>query len=151
MKNIFFLMSVLFVTGCASNHSPDVYSKEEASRLNNITPAVVLNVRMVTLKGDKEVGAVTGAALGGIGGYMAGGNDELRAAGAVVGALAGGVAGAFVQETAETEKAYEYILEKESGKVQTIVQAGEMPYAVGQKVYIVYTGEKVKVIPAGGQ
>lgn len=148
---LFALLGALIISACASNHSPDVYNKDEANRLSRTEKAVILDVRPVTLKGGKVAGAATGAALGGLGGYMAGGNDELRAAGAAVGAIAGGVLGAVVEEKATTEDAFEYIVKLEHGEVQTLVQTGENPLQAGQNVYIIRSGVKVRIIPAEAQ
>ena len=142
------LVLSLTLTACASKYSPDVVDGDEAARLSNVSSAKILDVRAVKIKGDKEVGAVTGAALGGLGGYTAGGNDELRAAGAVVGAIAGGIVGAAVQERTTTEQAYEYIIEREDGRVQTIIQTGEAPLLAGQNVYIIRSSERTRIIPA---
>lgn len=143
-----YLAVALVLTACASNHSPDVYDGNEANRLSSVTNAVILDVRPVTIKGEKGLGAGVGAGLGGLGGYMAGGNDELRIAGAAVGAIAGGVAGAFVQEKTGTEKAWEYIVKKDNGQIQTLIQTGENPLMVGQNVYIIRNAEKIRIIPA---
>lgn len=148
MKKLLVALTAVIISACASSHSPDVYEHGEANKLGNVTPAVILDVRQVTIKGGKLAGSTVGAALGGLGGYAAGGNDELRAATAVVGAIAGGVAGAFVEEKAMTESAYEYIVKKENGQIQTLVQTGDVPYTVGMNVYVVRSESGVRLIPA---
>ena len=58
---------VTIITGCASSKSGDVYTREEARRVQNVQMGVVEGTRRVKIEGTKsEIGTGAGAIAGGI-------------------------------------------------------------------------------------
>jgi outer membrane lipoprotein SlyB len=96
------LILVTAITGtlgaCATSNSGDVYSREDARKVQTVRMGVVEGIRQVKLEGTKSpVGTIAGAAVGGIAGSTVGGNDKVSAIAAVIGAVAGAVAGAAIE------------------------------------------------------
>lgn len=120
-----FLVLGIFLGGCASSKSGDVYSRDQARREQTVRLATVESVREVAMEGTKSpVGTVAGAAVGGIAGGSLGGGKGAAVA-AVIGAVAGGLAGSAIEEGVTRRQAMEITLKLDGGRLIAIVQEGD--------------------------
>ena len=65
MKN-FLLIALIFITSSCVNNSlqPDVVSRSDAQKQQYVVFGTIRDISMVTIEGDREVGAAAGAAIG---------------------------------------------------------------------------------------
>lgn len=140
MKTIAVLITaIVCLGGCASNISPQTYSVGSVGQVNRTVAATVVSVREVDVAGTAGLGGSAGAASGAVVGSAAGGNNSRgNIVGAIGGAVVGGLAGAAIEANATKQKGMEYVVETENGNLMTIVQGTDAPFAVGQKVLVLY-------------
>lgn len=137
---------VLGLGGCASGLGGDTYSRGEARRAMTVQYGVVEAVRPVRLEGTKSpVGAVAGAAVGGIAGSGIG-EGRGSAIATVIGAVAGGLAGAALEEGATRSAGVEVTVRLDNGQVLAVVQDdhGE-GFRPGESVRVVRDGGTTRV------
>jgi outer membrane lipoprotein SlyB len=139
----------LALSACSTT-SPDVIKPGDAQRLSQVSDAVVLGVRPVTVEGSQSgIGAAAGAVVGGIGGSMASSHNPTSAAVGVVGAVVGGVVGNAAERFGTRESALEILLQLPHGERRAIVQAaGSETFQPGDAVILVTTGGKTRVMLA---
>jgi len=136
---------VAIITGCASSKSGDVYTREEARRVQNVQMGVVEGTRRVKIEGTKsEIGTGAGAIAGGIAGSTVG-QGKGSAIGAVLGAVAGGVAGAATEEVYTREDAVEITIRLDSGRLISVVQGGKDEFKSGDRVRVLGSGGETRV------
>ena len=130
------VVATLALGGCASSMSGDVYSRDQARKVQRVDEGEVIMVREVTIEGTKSgLGVVAGGALGGVLGSMVGGGKGQTLA-TVGGAVAGGGAGAAVEEAATRQKGLEITVKLDNGEVVSVVQAADREYLVGDDVKV---------------
>jgi outer membrane lipoprotein SlyB len=135
------------VAGC-STHSADSYGRDEMGKAIAVSHGTVVSVREVKVEGTKGgVGAATGAAIGGVGGYQVGGNDAVHIIGAIGGAVIGGLIGLAAERGLTTDTAEEVVVQEDSGATRVYVQKMDDPNALrqGDRVLIL-RGEKIRVV-----
>ena len=135
------------LAACTSDISPDSYSVGAVGQVNRAVSGVIVNARPVAIQGTRSgLGAGAGALAGGTAGSTVGGSTEANIIAAVGGAVVGGLAGAAIEESATRQTGMEYVVETDNGALVTVVQGGEAPLAVGQRVLVIY-GTRARVIP----
>ena len=159
------LFIVVFMSGCARDLSNSMYVSD--STTNFTLEGQIVSVRPVTVKDSDRLqgntaGLVTGALVGGVAGSGIGGGSG-RVGGAVGGAVLGGLVGAAMQDSLSTSKGLEYVKDTYyEGNVAlrnviatarvngmlTVVQSEKDPLQKGQKVYVVFSDNRTRVIPA---
>jgi outer membrane lipoprotein SlyB len=141
----FLLCLIVAVAGCASSKSGDVYTREEARRVQNVQMGVVEGTRPVKIEGTKsEIGTGAGAIAGGIAGSSAG-QGKGSAIGAVLGAVAGGVVGAAAEEAYTREGGMEITIRLDNGRLISVVQGGKEEFKVGDRVRVLGSGGETRV------
>jgi outer membrane lipoprotein SlyB len=126
--------------GCASSLSGSAYPRSQARTVQDVRMGTVEAVRDVRLEGTKSgVGALGGAALGGIAGSNIGSGTRANTAGAIGGAVVGGVAGAAAEEGLTRRTGIEITIRLDSGRVIAVTQAADVRF---------YPGDRVRVITA---
>lgn len=143
-------LALAMALSACSTTSPDVIKPGDAQRLSQVSDAVVLGVRPVTVEGSQSgIGAAAGAVVGGIGGSMASSHNPTSAAVGVVGAVVGGVVGNAAERFGTRESALEILLQMPNGERRAIVQAaGSETFQPGDAVILVTTGGKTRVMLA---
>lgn len=141
--------AALAVSGCARDLSPDVYSRDEVGSKVDIQPGRIISVRDVKIEGTRSgVGAVAGAAAGGVGGSYAG-KGRGGIIGAIAGAVVGGLIGAAAEGAVSSSDGVEYLVELDDGETVAVVQPkGDAPLKPGDSALLVY-GDHIRVVPAG--
>lgn len=138
------LLGMALLSGCASSLTGNVYSQQEARRVQYVRYGVVDSVTPVVIEGrtDSPVGTGAGAIVGGIAGSNVGGGKG-QAVGAVLGAVAGGVLGNKIEESATRKQGQEITIHLESGETISVVQEVEGGH-------FFRPGERVRVLQSGG-
>ena len=153
--HILILLSILALGGCATGgFSPDVVSRDAAAKSQYVQSGVVVSVRNVTIEGDRDSGNLFGSILGAIVGSNIGGDEDetTREVGAVVGTAVGSVVGQNVGESLSRKAGVEIIIkldtnEREISIVQEMPEDVDYSFRAGDKVRIVRSGGKARVVP----
>ena len=153
--HILILISILALGGCATGgFSPDVVARDAAAKSQYVQSGVVVSVRNVTIEGDRDSGNLFGSILGAIVGSNIGGEDDdtTREVGAVVGTAVGSVVGQNVGESLSRKAGVEIIIkldtnEREISIVQEMPENVNYSFRAGDKVRIVRSGGKARVVP----
>lgn len=134
------------LAACATSNSGEVYSREDARKVQTVRMGVVESVRQVKLEGTKSpIGTVAGAAVGGIAGSAVGGNDKVSAIAAVIGAVAGGIAGAAIEEGTTRTDGIEITVKLDSGSLIAIVQEATDQFTPGERVRLIESNGNTRV------
>ena len=124
------------LSGCASSMSGDVYSRDQARKVQRVDEGEIIMVREVMIEGTKSgLGVIAGGVVGGVLGSMVGGGKG-QTLGTVAGAVGGAGAGAAAEEAATRQKGLEITVKLENGEVVSIVQAADREYLVGDEVKV---------------
>ena len=135
----------VFLAACASSNSGNVYSRDDARKVQTIKTGVVESVRSVKLEGTKSPsGTVAGGAIGGIAGSSVGGGRGSAIA-AVIGAVAGGLAGSAIEEGVTRKDGLEITVKLDGGSMIAIVQEADEQFHPGEKVRIVENADTSRV------
>ena len=135
----------VFLAACASSNSGNVYSRDDARKVQTIKTGVVESVRLVKLEGTKSpIGTVAGGAIGGIAGSSVGGGRGSAIA-AVIGAVAGGLAGSAIEEGVTRKDGLEITVKLDGGSMIAIVQEADEQFHPGEKVRIVENADTSRV------
>lgn len=130
---------------CASSNSGDVYTRDEARKVQTVRMGVVESVRAVKLEGTKTpIGTAAGAAVGGIAGSTVG-DGKGSAIGAVIGAVAGGLAGSALEEVVTRKDALEITVKLDNGTLVAIVQEATEKFSPGEKVRLIESAGVTRV------
>ncbi len=134
-----------FLAACASSNSGEVYSRDDARKVQTVKTGVVESVRPVKLEGTKSpIGTVAGGAVGGIAGSSVGGGRGSAIA-AVIGAVAGGLVGSALEEGVTRKDGVEVTVKLDGGSMIAIVQEATEQFHPGEKVRIVENAETSRV------
>lgn len=134
------------LAACATSNSGEVYSREDARKVQTVRMGVVESIRQVKLEGTKSpIGTVAGAAVGGIAGSAVGGNDKVSAIAAVIGAVAGGIAGAAIEEGTTRTDGIEITVKLDSGALIAIVQEATDQFTPGERVRLIESNGNTRV------
>lgn len=135
---------LLMLQGCARDISSESYSADSVGEAQETYPGVVISARHVRVKaGERLQDNNTGAALGAVGGGLAGvgiaghNNGLGTVAGLAGGAVLGGLAGAFAERALTNQDGIEYTVKLDKGSLMTVVQAPKPMIDVGQRVFVV--------------
>lgn len=135
----------LFLGACVSSNSGNVYSRDDARKVQTIKTGVVESVRQVKLEGTKSpVGTVAGAAVGGVAGSTIGHGKGSTIA-AVIGAVAGALAGSAIEEGVTRKDALEITVKIDGGALVAVVQEADEEFRAGDKVRLIENGETTRV------
>ena len=150
MKAVIVMMA-LFVSGCATSLSGDVYSRDEARQTQTVEYGRIDEVRPVIIEGTKSgAGAAAGGAIGAIAGSgVSSGSRESRIGSVLVGA-AGAVIGNKTEEALTQAQGLEMVLTLDSGRVLSVVQevASLDEFTPGQRIRLIGSGRTSRVTPA---
>lgn len=135
-KLLLMLGIAVVIGGCASSKSGEVYSRDEARRVQTVQMGVVEGSRPIRIEGTKsQIGTGAGSIVGAIAGSGTG-QGRGSSIGAVLGAVAGGVVGAAAEEGYTREDGVEVTVRLESGRIISVVQAGKDEFKIGDRVRI---------------
>lgn len=145
VKTLLIFLVAGLLNACASSNAGDVYSRDEARKIQTVRKGIVESVRLVKLEGTKSpIGTVAGAAVGGVAGSTVG-NGKGSAIGAVIGAVAGGLAGSAIEEAVTRKDAYEITVKLDNGSLIAIVQEATEKFSAGDTVRLIENGGITRV------
>lgn len=133
------------LAACGPAYSPDTYASSAMQQASKVEQGVIAGVRPVGVSAAGTVGAVTGAAAGGVAGSQVG-VGPASAFTAIGGSLVGGLVGSAAEHATADTKAFEYIIRKPNGDLISVTQRDEVPLALGQKVLVI-AGIQARVVP----
>ena len=150
MKKYLCLVLLTSLTTSCVNTSlqPDVVSRSDAQKQQYVVFGTVRDISMVTIEGDREVGAAAGAAIGAAVGKNTTDSEPESDIATVVGGLVGSAIGSEIGSAVTKKDGVELLIETESGTFVSIIQeVGNFSYNTGQKVRIIKRNGKSRVIP----
>lgn len=141
-------LAIVLSAGCASSKRGDVYSRDDARRVQQVEYGTVVEVRAVQLEGTQSgIGTAAGGIIGGIAGSSVG-DGTGSALGAAVGAVVGGLFGTAAEEAGTRAQAMEITVRDENGNIFAIVQEGDpAEFAPNQRVRILRGYGETRVTP----
>jgi len=145
LKSIAILIIASLLNACASSNAGDVYSRDEARKIQTIRKGLVESVRTVKLEGTKTpIGTATGAVIGGVAGSTVGEGKGSSIA-AVIGAVAGGLLGSAAEEGLTRKDAFEITVKLDNGSLVAIVQEATEKFSPGDSVRLIENGGVTRV------
>ncbi|MER2601635.1 MAG: glycine zipper 2TM domain-containing protein [Candidatus Competibacter phosphatis] len=130
------LAAGLVLSGCPASMSGGAYSRDQAREAQEVRLGYVESVRQVLIEGTRSgVGAVSGAALGGVAGSTIG-RGRGQVAGAIGGAVLGGLAGSAIEENATRQPGLEITVQLDNGRMVAVTQAADEPFYPGDRVRV---------------
>lgn len=135
------LAVLLSMGGCARNISSGTYDAKTLGSASHTYHCVVVSSRRVMVEEgerleDNKTGGIIGAIAGGVLGNAFGGGRG-RIITTAGGALAGAVAGAYAEKNLKSQEAIEYVVELQSGGMQSVVQGTDVILGNGQAAYLI--------------
>lgn len=142
-------LATLLIIGCSnSSLRGDVYSREDARKVQRVEFGEVVSVKPVIIEGNREgiVGNVGGTLIGGIAGSGVG-DGRGQAIATVVGAAVGGIVGQVAEEKATRKQGQEIQIKKENGQVISVVQEvkGQEFFKLGDKIRLLVVNGVTRV------
>jgi outer membrane lipoprotein SlyB len=132
------------LTGCMSNLGGDVYSRQDARRVQQVQVGTIVALRPVKIEGTKTpIGALTGAAIGGIAGSGLGGGTGSYVA-AIIGAVGGGLIGGLGEELLTRSNGVEITFDLDNGTTKAVVQQV-------QENEMFRVGDRIRIMNLNGQ
>lgn len=172
-KYLVLFLSIFLLQSCARDLSSNVYTSD--STLSLTMQGKIVSVRPVVIKNSDNLssnttGALSGGALGAVAGSGAG-HGSGQAAAVVGGAIVGGVVGALAEGQLGKSDGYEYIIKVNTSDLKddiyggtaavrrvissaktngliTVVQGKDVVLSKGQKVYVIFSDKRTRVIPS---
>lgn len=130
-------VTAVYITGCASSRSGQVYSRDQARQVQTVETGTVEAVRNVVIEGTKTpIGTVAGGVAGGVIGSTVGSGSG-RTVATVIGALAGAAVGTAAEEGITRKPALEIVVRKDNGRTLVIVQEDDVAVFAGDRVRII--------------
>ncbi len=135
----------------AQDYSGYKYNGSTAQSMQSVTLGRIEDMREVSVDATSQVGQFggmgLGAALGGLLGSTVGNNNTTRTAATLVLGAAGAIGGNYAAQAIARERAYEYIIRLEDGRVVAVTQSYETNnnIVIGDKVRILQSG-KVRIV-----
>lgn len=128
------------LAACApQSNTNSTFSSAAVGRTASVSRGTILSMREVQIDGGGSpgIGALGGAAAGGVAGSFIGGDTRSNILGALGGALIGGLAGNAVQNQVNRGTATEFILQEDGGGTIAVVQSNEDRFVPGERVLII--------------
>lgn len=145
VRHILVISLAIIISACASSKSGDVYTRDDARKVQTVKLGVVESVRQVKLEGTKTpIGGAAGAVVGGVAGSTVGHGAGSTIA-AVLGAVAGGLAGSAAEEGLTRKNGIEITVKLDSGPMIAVVQEATETFQPGEKVRILESGGETRV------
>ncbi|SDU52756.1 outer membrane lipoprotein [Desulfobacula phenolica] len=130
-------ITLVYITGCASSRSGQVYSRDNARQVQTFDTGTVEWVKEVMIEGTKTpIGTAVGGVAGGVLGNTVGSGSG-RTVAMVLGALAGAAAGTVAEEGITRRQGLEIGVRIDNGRTIVVVQEADIMIAAGDRVRII--------------
>ena len=145
-----FVVLAMALSGCAAPPPNSTYGGYGVGRAAEVSYGTIVSMRDVAVQGPSSgIGALGGAAAGGVAGSFLGGDPRMNILGAIGGALIGGIAGSAVEGGLASGQAVEFIIRVDDGQTISVVQSNENRFVPGQRVAII-RGDHLRLAPVTG-
>lgn len=134
---LFVAIIAVYMTGCVSSRSGQVYSRDHARQAQTVENGTVASVKQVQIEGTKTP---VGTAAGGVAGAVLGstvGKGSGRTVATVAGALAGAAAGTMAEEGITRKPGLEIVVNKDNGQTIVVVQEADVMISAGDRVRVI--------------
>lgn len=127
------------LVACAPANTNSTFSSAAVGRTASVSRGTILSMREVQIARDDApgLGALGGAAAGGVAGSFIGGDTRSNILGALGGAVVGGLAGNAIQNQVTRGTATEFIIQEDGGGTIAVVQSNEDRFVPGERVLII--------------
>jgi len=145
------LTATTMLGGCLKELTGSNYDRYEARSLQSIQFGEITEIETVRVDGTESgVGAVAGAATGGIAASNIGGGRGKGIA-TIVGAVAGGMLGNYAERKATETSALNLTIRLETGGYVSVVQQveGGNSFQIGDRVKVMTQGNSSRVVRTG--
>ncbi len=135
-------LASLALLGCNPPNSGNVVSASQAQTAQSVSFGTIIGANPVTVQGGNTPAAVVGTIGGGLAGGLLGneiGGGRGRDIATVVGATAGAAAGNRIANAATTQQSTEWLVQLESGRTISVIQASPT-FNIGQRVQVIQGG-----------
>jgi outer membrane lipoprotein SlyB len=144
-KKIILLLSCvgfLTISACTPKLGGDDYDVQSVGQVSKTLKGTIVATRKIKIReSDMPQQPGAGAAVGGIGGAVAGstigGGNKMPLVSAVIGGVAGGFAGHAIEQKLKEQDGVEYQVQLDRGDLITIAQGKEPALSVGQRVLVI--------------
>jgi len=144
------IVLVAALSGCAAPPPNSTYGGYGVGRAAQVSYGTIVSMRDVNVQGPSSgIGALGGAAAGGVAGSFLGGDPRMNILGAIGGALIGGIAGSAVEGGLASGQAVEFIIRVDDGQTISVVQSNEYHFVPGQRIAII-RGDHLRLAPVAG-
>jgi len=147
LKNINLVFLLIASAACSSvDYKPETVSQDQAGVMQTVLFGTILDLRFVTIEGDRDLGSAAGAVIGA---DIASDNDKAPVASGVIGALIGSAVGSGIGAKVNEKNAIELTIELDSGRVFSIAQevSQEFSFYEGQRVKVIKSNYRSRVQP----
>ena len=152
MKNIFFLILLVFLYACSTT-SPTNVKTSDAQKVTAVEYGIIKTSLPVKIKGESNwIGATAGAMLGGLLGTQVCSEEEIvgtkcQDIAVVFGTIGGAAVGTVAQAMLGNHDGFQYIVDIDNKENDSaFVQGDSNPIPNGQRVIIIY-GNDVRIMP----
>ena len=152
MKNIFFLIFLVFLYACSTT-SPTNVKTSDAQKVTAVEYGIIKTSLPVKIKGESNwVGATAGAMLGGLLGTQVCSEKEIvgtkcQDIAVVFGTIGGAAVGTVTQAMLGNQDGFQYIVDIDNKETDSaFIQGDYNPISNGQRVIIIY-GNNVRIMP----
>lgn len=137
----------LLMTGCMADLTGSNYDRGEARTLQSVQFGEVVELEAVRVDGSQGLGAIAGAAAGGIAGSTIGGGKGKSLA-TIAGAVAGGVLGNLAERKTTETNGVNLTIRLDNGNHVSVVQQVEQGnnFRVGDRVKVLSNGRQGRVV-----
>lgn len=140
------------LAACAPANTNTTYRATDIGRTARVSYGTIISMRPVVVQGQPTgLGAIGGAAVGGVAGSFIGRSDpRANILGAVAGAVVGGLAGNAIEGSASTGNAVEFIIQEDGASQPiSVVQTNEDNFQPGQRVMLT-RGDRTRLSHVAG-
>ena len=142
------LLLPFLLVGCMNDLTGSNYDRGEARSLQTVQFGEIVEIEQVKVDGSQSgVGAVAGAATGGIAGSTIGGGKGKGLA-TIAGAVAGGLLGNYAEKKVTETTGLNLTVRLDSGSYVSVVQQVEQgnSFRVGDRVKVLSQGRTSRVV-----
>jgi outer membrane lipoprotein SlyB len=123
----------------------NTYGSNEVGKVSDVLIGKIITIRKVKISGSKAIGALTGAALGGLAGSSVNDVKTDQQAAATLAAVAVGTLGSMIEESMTEKDAWEFVIAFKNDTAKSFVQNTNQDLKVGDEVYIIQSAGQVRI------
>ncbi len=146
-----FIGCALLASGCAPKLGGNDYASSSVGEISQTEIGTITSKRVIRINASEANKPGVGAMAGGIAGALAGstiGQGKGSTLASVIGGLAGGFGGHALEQNATAQDGFEYQVRLSDGSSISITQGAEPALSVGQRVKVIVSKSRSRVIPA---